>query len=313
MTTLAPHTAPPQGSIRTRLRWLAASLLLAALPASAQQGTTLIELINAYRAAPHTCQGRAMGPVARLAPHPALSRVQLPPGVLLDKAIGRAGYPVAQADAMFVAGVSDPARVLASLERSYCKTLLSTQFSEIGARRTGDSWMIVFAQPAPPSAASRLPPPREAGQRILEAVNRARASARNCGTQAFEAAPPLAWNEELASTALGHSGDMARQHYFSHTGKDGRMVDQRALEAGYRWRRIGENIAVGQDSADDVVAGWLGSPGHCANVMDAQYTDMGAGYAINHAGESPRIYWTQVLATPGEAVPQAQPDAPDTR
>ncbi|MDQ1832705.1 CAP domain-containing protein [Massilia scottii] len=303
MTTLAPHIAPPHGSTRSRLRWLAASLLLAALPAGAQQRTTLIELINAYRAAPHTCQGRSIGPVAPLAPHAALSRVQVGSGTLLAPAIERAGYAVAQADAIFVEGVSDPVRVMASLERSYCKTLLSTQFSDVGARRTGGSWMIVFAQPAPPSAASRLPPPREAGQRILEAVNRARASARDCGAQAFDAAPPLAWNEELASTALGHSSDMAKQRYFSHAGKDGRMVGERALETGYRWRRIGENIAVGQDSADEVVAGWLDSPGHCANVMDGQFTDMGAGYAINQAGQSARVYWTQVLAAPGDTVP----------
>ncbi|NHZ81590.1 CAP domain-containing protein [Massilia sp. CCM 8695] len=309
MTILVPHTVPPHGAIRSRLRWLAASLLLAALPASAQPRTVLIGLINAYRAAPHACQGRSMGPVAPLAPHPALSNVQIGTGTLLAPALARAGYPVAQADAIFVAGVSDPVRVMASIERSYCKTLLSTQFSEIGARRTGDSWLIVLAQPAPPSAASRLPPPREAGQRILDAVNQARASARNCGAQPFEAAPPLAWNEELASAALGHSGNMARQRYLSHAGKDGRMVGERALEAGYRWRRIGENIAVGQESAADAVAGWLTSPGHCANLMDAQFTDMGAGYAVNHAGDSPRVYWTQVLAAPAEPMPEASGDA----
>ncbi|HEX8611763.1 MAG TPA: CAP domain-containing protein [Telluria sp.] len=300
MTIFAQHCR----SNRKPLRWLLASLALAALPAGAQQGTALVELINAYRAAAHTCQGSTMGPVAPLAAHPALANVQVTSGTLLDRAIVRAGYPVGQADAIYVAGVSNPARVMASIERSYCKTLLNPQFSDAGARRTGDSWLIVLAQPAPPSAASRLPPSREAGLRIMEAANRARASARNCGAQAFEAAPPLVWNDALASAALAHSSDMAGKRYFSHTGKDGRMVDERALAAGYRWRRVGENIAVGQDSPDEVVAGWLGSPGHCANVMDAQLSQMGAAYAINHAGESARVYWTQVLADP------AAPDDP---
>ncbi|NHZ90926.1 CAP domain-containing protein [Massilia sp. CCM 8733] len=290
MTFFTPHTAT--------LRWLLASLALATAPAAAQQRNTLIELINAYRAAPHPCQGGTLGPVAPLLAHPALSKVQVGSGTLLAPAIERAGYPVAQADAIHVAGVSDPVRVMASIERSYCKTLLSARFAHVGARRSGDSWLIVLAQPAPPSAASRLPPSREAGLRILEAANRARASARNCGAQAFEAAPPLVWNEELAAAAQGHSADMAGKRYFSHAGKDGRMVDERALAAGYNWRRVGENIAVGQESPDEVVAGWLDSPGHCANLMDAQLSDMGAGYAIHHAGERARVYWTQVLADP---------------
>ncbi|NHZ43477.1 CAP domain-containing protein [Massilia aquatica] len=290
MTFFAPH--------RASLRWLPACLALAALPAGAQQRTTLIELMNAYRAAPHLCQGATLGPVAPLLAHPALSNVQVGSGTLLALAIERAGYAVAQAEAIHVAGVSDPLRVMASIERSYCKTLLNARFSHVGARRDGENWLIVLAEPAPPSAASRLPPSREAGLRILAAANRARASARNCGAQAFEAAPPLVWNEQLAAAALGHSADMAGQRYFSHAGKDGRMVGERALAAGYQWRRVGENIAVGQDSPDEVVAGWLDSPGHCANLMDAQLSEMGAGYAINHAGARARVYWTQVLAEP---------------
>lgn len=302
MTNPSLHPATQRSALRTGLRLIAAGLALAALPAAAQPRSALIDLINAYRAAPHNCQGSSMGPVPPLAAHAALSSVQVPSGTLLDRALARAGYAVAQADAIVVTGVSDPVRLMARIEHSYCKTLLNAQFSEIGARRTGDSWLIVLAQPAPPSAATRLPPPREAGMRILEAVNRARASARSCGAQPFEAAPPLAWNEQLAAAAQGHSSDMASKRYFSHAGKDGRMVGERAQAAGYAWRRIGENIAVGQDASDDVVAGWLDSPGHCANVMDPQLSEMGAGYAINHAGERARVYWTQVLGDPATPV-----------
>jgi uncharacterized protein YkwD len=91
---------------------------------------------------------------------------------------------------------------------------------------------------------------------------------------------------------------MAGQRYFSHQGKAGRVVADRALQAGYRWRRIGENIASGQESPEEVVAGWLSSPGHCANVMDGRFTEMGAAYAINSARETLRVYWTQVFAAP---------------
>jgi uncharacterized protein YkwD len=46
------------------------------------------------------------------------------------------------------------------------------------------------------------------------------------------------------------------------------------------------------------VQGWLDSPGHCANIMNDDFTEMGAAYAVNTAREPARIYWTQVLGTP---------------
>ena len=68
----------------------------------------------------------------------------------------------------------------------------------------------------------------------------------------------------------------------------------RALRAGYKWRTIGENIASGQRTAQEAVQGWLDSPGHCANIMNAAFAEMGVGYAVNPARGT--LYWTQVLA-----------------
>jgi uncharacterized protein YkwD len=85
----------------------------------------------------------------------------------------------------------------------------------------------------------------------------------------------VAWNGALGDAALAHSTDMARLRYFTHQGKDGRAVGDRALQAGYRWQRIAENIAAGQESGDEAVAGWLASPGHCANIMNGRFTEMG--------------------------------------
>ena len=108
----------------------------------------------------------------------------------------------------------------------------------------------------------------------------------------------MTWNGALAEAALVHSTDMAAQHYLNHTGKDGRTAAERAIAAGYRWRTIAENIAAGQDTPEEVVQGWLDSPGHCANIMRDDLTEMGAGYAVNQARVPARIYWTQVFATP---------------
>lgn len=277
---------------------IASASLLLPFAAQAQGDQQLIGLINAYRAAPPQCGGNQAAPVAPLAAHPALGRVQVATGTFLEQAIERAGYRVAKAEAISVTGPQDARAAMAYIERKYCSTLLNPAFSHIGAARTGDSWLIVLAKPAPPPAASLLPGSEAAGKAILAEVNRARAAARSCGAQRFAAVGPVTWNAALANAALVHSRDMAENKYFSHKAKNGQGAAERALQAGYRWLRIGENIAAGQDTPADVVAGWLSSPGHCANIMNGGFTEMGAAYAVKGESASGRIYWTQVFAAP---------------
>lgn len=90
---------------------------------------------------------------------------------------------------------------------------------------------------------------------------------------------------------------MAAHNYFSHRGKDGSLAGVRATRDGYDWRGIGENIAAGQGSAQQVVAGWLASPSHCFNIMHPDFTEMGAAYAVNPQSDA-AIYWTQVFGSP---------------
>lgn len=286
------------GSI-TVARWLLACLpLIAAGSVHAQSAESLVDLINDYRADPGSCDGRAADPVPPLARHAGLSRVRVPPGGYLDQALERAGYPGAHAKIIAISGLRDASSAMDAIWRTQCRTLLSTQFTAVGAARNGDTWQIVLARPAPPSRVAQLPDARDTANIILEAVNRARATDRNCGERHFTAAPALSLNRALGSAALAHSLDMARQGYFSHQGKDGREVADRAVQAGYRWRGIGENIAMGQETPDEVVAGWLASPGHCANIMNRWFTEMGAAYAISGGREKGRPYWTQVFGQP---------------
>ena len=137
----------------------------------------------------------------------------------------------------------------------------------------------------------------EAARAVFKATNAARAEARQCGDTWMEAAPPLAWNKDLAAAALAHSQDMAQQGYFAHKNKQGNEVSQRAEAQGYRWRHIGENISRGQSSAAEAVAGWINSPGHCQNLMNPRFTEFGAGIAIRQ-GKRPAAYWTQVFGAP---------------
>ncbi|MEY2688029.1 MAG: hypothetical protein RL375_2227 [Pseudomonadota bacterium] len=132
-----------------------------------------------------------------------------------------------------------------------------------------------------------LPAPAQ----ILAAVNAVRAQALNCGTKAYAAAAPLAWNAALASAAQGHSDDMASLNYFSHTSRDGRQFDQRASQAGYTGGFLAENIAAGQGSLQSALNSWVGSPGHCANLMDPDYTDVALACATR-SGTTYGTYWT---------------------
>ena len=87
---------------------------------------------------------------------------------------------------------------------------------------------------------------------------------------------------------------MARRGYFEHEGHDGSQPRDRVRRAGYRSRLTGENIAFGPESAEEVVAGWLDSPGHCANIMDARFRDIGVGIATR----GKRVYWVQNFGAP---------------
>ena len=269
-----------------------------ASPVQAQKQDLLVQLINAYRAAPGNCGGRAVEPAPPLAAHPALSKLTIPSGIMLDVILERAGYPAAQAEAISVSGAPDAPAALAAISRKHCKALLNPDFIVAGSSRSGENWVVVLARPAPPVVPRRLPDAALAGAQVLAAVNAARAAPRSCGTARFDAVPPLTWNSALAQAALVHSGDMAEHRYFNHDGRDGRAVAQRTTATGYRWRLVGENIAAGQNTAEEVVAGWLDSPGHCVNIMNRNFSDMGAAFAISGGARAGRVYWTQVLAAP---------------
>ena len=69
----------------------------------------------------------------------------------------------------------------------------------------------------------------------------------------------------------------------------------RLKEAGDAWAAYGENIAEGQRTAQDVVASWMKSPPHRANILDTGFTEIGVGWAVDAAG---RNHFAQVFGRP---------------
>jgi uncharacterized protein YkwD len=137
----------------------------------------------------------------------------------------------------------------------------------------------------------------EADKQMLTQVNTARSQSRNCGSENYPATAALSWQCTLEGVAYAHNRDMGDHNFFSHTGSDGLTVGDRVRNAGYVWSAVGENIAAGQQTIDIVMAAWLESPGHCANIMRSMYTELGAAsYRVD--GSDYPIYWTQVFARP---------------
>ena len=134
---------------------------------------------------------------------------------------------------------------------------------------------------------------------VLARINQVRASGADCGADGvFGAAAALTWNDKLALAAEAHSQDMAAKNYFSHTSADGRTLADRVNATGYAWSSLGENIAAGYSGVNAVMDGWIASPGHCANLMNAGFAEVGVVCVPGAAGDTYSTYWTMDLGRP---------------
>jgi uncharacterized protein YkwD len=101
----------------------------------------------------------------------------------------------------------------------------------------------------------------------------------------------------LMRAAQLQAGQMASAGQLAHVLPDAtypRPVDRLAA-ANYRWQTYGENVALGQSSAAEVLKNWMHSRGHRTNILKPDFTEMGAGFATDRAG---RPYYVQVFAGP---------------
>jgi uncharacterized protein YkwD len=153
--------------------------------------------------------------------------------------------------------------------------------------------------PAAASTISYLPFVRTQAtieQQVLDLINQHRIVA-GCA--------PLNHSAALQQAAYGHSRDMALNNFFNHKGSNGSSVADRVTQQGYKWSRVGENIAAGQRTPEAVVQAWMNSEGHRKNILNCLYKDMGLGYYYDASdsklpsGGGPYYhYWTQDFAAP---------------
>ena len=169
-----------------------------------------------------------------------------------------------------------------------CNQIMDAGYTEIGVAKTDLFWVLMLATPKIPhywnldSININL---------LVEETNRYRKMGARCGNQYFSPVEPVVWNEQLAAAAQLHSNDMNENQFFEHIGTGGSTLVSRVEQTGYRYRNIGENIAMGETQTEVIVVeGWMNSPGHCRNIMNGSYTEMG----VARSG----IYWTQVFGRP---------------
>ena len=273
---------------------LAAGVLGTLLTLAAGRGhAELLDSLNEARS--RGCERRLGAPPLRADARLVEAAQHLARGGDLRTGMAKAGYRGVLWTSIHVAdeGLRDDDLARAVAER-FCAHLADPAFRDAGiARGEGRTWIVLavpFTAPAPEDAP-------QLARRVLELTNEARSQPRRCGNRTLAAVGPLRPAAALDRAALAHSQEMATHGNASHKGRDGSHPAERAARAGYRWRAIGENIAAGPGTAEVVVRGWLESPRHCANLMDARYTEMGIAYAVNPASKQ-GVYWTQMLGAP---------------
>ncbi len=113
--------------------------------------------------------------------------------------------------------------------------------------------------------------------------------------------PVLSYSTDLSLIARAHSVDMLAKNYFSHQDPQGCDMTCRIKNANYSYWAIGENIYTmhgyslsAQATAEKVLAGWMQSPGHRANILNDKFTTEGVGVAA----EDSRVYATENFAKP---------------
>ena len=214
-------------------------------------------------------------------------------GATLQGAIAGAGYLAAQSAAVHLSGPTNDAETESMLIARDCRTLQDARLRDFGAEQRGrDIWMILAAPVVLPARGDAVSVSRV----ILDLTNAVRAAGRRCGGKYFAPAGPLALDPALTQAALEHSHDMAEHDAFDHRGHDGSTPNVRVERAGFGPHRIvGENIAAGAMTPNQVTEGWLASPAHCENIMDSRFTLIGIAYAEN-LNTSSAVFWTQDFA-----------------
>lgn len=111
--------------------------------------------------------------------------------------------------------------------------------------------------------------------------------------------PALSFNATLSLIAEAKAKDMIARQYFAHVSPSGVDVSGLAVEYGYLYKNIGENLALGDfENSQDVVNGWMNSPGHRANILNTDFTEIGVSAIVGNYNGRQVWYSVQEFGRP---------------
>lgn len=125
----------------------------------------------------------------------------------------------------------------------------------------------------------------------LAKINALRLRPQLCGGRSVPAAAPLRWDARLAASAQRFAEELRRRDLLSHEGQDLPRLRDRLRAAGYPFRAGGENLAAGAETVDDALEQWRESAGHCENLMQPNFRDVGLACVIAAPDAQYMSYW----------------------
>jgi len=134
--------------------------------------------------------------------------------------------------------------------------------------------------------------------RAVAAINQARAREQVCGNQRMAATTPIRWDARTMQAARTQALYLQRANQFGHTGENGTHVGERLNATGFVWQKVGENLAAGFNSIEEVVISWLASPSHCRVLMTPEFNVAGVSYVAGEEENTYANYWALVMAVP---------------
>lgn len=194
-------------------------------------------------------------------------------------------------------------------QNSYSTSLASHQFPHSKRVQHGDSWYYSFqpetvkpktgnqqkpAQsvvPNKPSQNQVTPTPAQPSTQPTTGISKMASQVIDLTNveRKKNGLPPLKADADLSKVAQTKSSDMETKHYFSHTSPTYGSPFDMMRDFGVTYRAAGENIAMGQPTAKDVVNAWMNSEGHRKNILSPTYTNIGVGFT--QTGN----YWSQMF------------------
>lgn len=135
-----------------------------------------------------------------------------------------------------------------------------------------------------------------AAEKILAEMNEKRAA---------EGLEPIVAEGHLNDAASRKISDMIARNYFAHVSPVGKGVDGWVTDAGYRYILVGENLAMGDfKDEEDLVAAWMASPGHRANILNPKFREVGIAAKSGTIEGTHALVAVEIFGLPTSACPE---------